>query len=234
MLLLSFRIFQLVTHVNSLAIFETHVMAFSNPTNSIATGQCCQNIISSTCNPGCLTFFEVCLDDLHLKEPNCMFGKNRSKLFHSSSLTINETRLERSIPISTSLSWPVSNVSSTCANVDLLLSCYLIVRRRCWEMFSFCRPNLRLHMMPKGFKSNMEKSRAFIALGNSILSGMWSIVYLCSAPILVEIYDTYCLKTIKLKSAQKLNTSWRSHSWCKHWCRIFLIYVIKYELLLLL
>ena len=82
-----------------------------------------------------------------------MFGKNRSKLFHSSSLTINETRLERSIPISTSLSWPVSNVSSTCANVDLLLSCYLIVRRRCWEMFSFCRPNLRLHMMSKGFKS---------------------------------------------------------------------------------
>jgi len=102
----AWALIQLVTHVKSLAIFETHVIAFTNPTNSIATGQCCQNTISSLCNSSCLTFFEVCLDDLHLKDANCIFGKNRSKLFHTSSLTKNETRLERSIPISTSQAWP--------------------------------------------------------------------------------------------------------------------------------
>ena len=105
-------LFQLIIHAESLAIFETHVVAFSNPTNRNQAGQCCQAAqpVSSVCNLSCQTRFEVCLDDLHLEEPNCMFGRNKSQVFRTSNLSANRTSLERSIRISTLLSWPVSNI----------------------------------------------------------------------------------------------------------------------------
>ena len=109
---LNIFLFQFIIHAESLAIFETHIVAFSNPTNRNEMGQCCQAAqpVSSACRLDCQTCFEVCLDDLHLEEPNCMFGRNKSQSFRTSNLPANGTSLERSIRISTLLSWPVSNL----------------------------------------------------------------------------------------------------------------------------
>ena len=48
-----------------------------------------------------------------------MFGKNGSQIYQTSNLRFNEISLDRSITISTSLSWPVSKVCILSINVDL-------------------------------------------------------------------------------------------------------------------
>ena len=140
-------------------------MAFSNPSNKIATGQCCQTglPVSHSCSLNCHTRFEVCLDDLHLKGPTCTFGKNSSQVFPTSNLRVNGTSLERSITISTSLSWPVSTVYVLYTNIDLcdcsVISQYGAIIRQgilCLQSFLLAGGS-GFVQDPKGFTSRCGK-----------------------------------------------------------------------------
>ena len=79
----------------------------------LASGKCCSAVdasVSTTCAVQCQTLFVVCLDDLHLSEPHCLFGEAHSIAFKTSNLSFTNTDTNRQIKIVSPSSWPVSKV----------------------------------------------------------------------------------------------------------------------------
>eukprot|EP00794_Sanderia_malayensis_P020572 gene20572-22596_t len=98
-------------NVDSLAVFETWILSFTNPRSMLQTGNCCGTTTTTTTTSGCAsqcaTYFEICLDDIHLTEPNCRFGEVTSVNFARSSLNHDTSNSSnRQLTIASHTAWP--------------------------------------------------------------------------------------------------------------------------------